>query len=162
MFTLHGRWIVVVGLIGLGAWVGPLFAADRHVGYYYPPPLSSERYEGRVQTIPETNRRRRIGFITQLMNQMMESPYPPEFAMFAKGADAEKLIITSLRAGSLDTIYRMRGLLAILTARARVTPIFRQYELEDVLTYLDLLKMLGFTQLTVTDGDRFAHQFHID
>ncbi|MCH9675910.1 MAG: molybdopterin-guanine dinucleotide biosynthesis protein A [Gammaproteobacteria bacterium] len=137
-------------------------AADRHAGYYYPPAHSNERYTGRVQTLPETNRRRRVGFITQMMNQLMESPFPPQFAVFAKGAEAEKVIISAVADGSYNTVYRMRALLAILTARARVTPIFRQYELEDVLTFLDLLKMLGFTQLTVTDGDRFSHQIFID
>lgn len=27
--------------------------------------------------------------------------------------------------------------------------------------FLDLLKLMGFELLTVTDGDRFAHQIHI-
>ena len=56
---------------------------------------------------------------------------------------------------------RMRALLAQLTARARQTPLFVQYRVEDRFTFLDLLKLLGFEQLTVTDGDTFAHQIEI-
>ena len=59
------------------------------------------------------------------------------------------------------TYRRPRGLLALLTARSRATPVFQEYEVEDIYTFLDLLKLLGFTQLTVTDGDQFAHRIYI-
>ena len=67
-----------------------------------------------------------------------------------------------MRDDTYNTLYRMRALLAMLTARARTTPIFREYQVEDVFTFLDLLKLLGFRQITVTDGDRFAHQIRIE
>lgn len=136
-------------------------ADDRHAGYYYPIPATSEVYSARAVTLPDTNRKRRILFVTELTNQMLGASYPPPVAIFAKGEEAEKLIITSLYADSFDTVYRMRGLLAMLSARARTTPLFREYEVEDVFTFFDLLKLLGFRQLTVTDGDRFAHQIEI-
>ena len=93
---------------------------------------------------------------------MMNNPYPPPFAVFAKGAEAEKMIITSLYADGYNTLFRMRGLLALLSARARSTPIFTEYQVEDLFTFLDLLKLLGFKQLTVTDGDVFAHQIRVE
>lgn len=141
---------------------GPVAAEDRHAGYYYPEPASRESYEARAATLPDASRKRRILFVTELTNQMMNNPYPPPFAVFAKGAEAEKMIITSLYAGSYDTLYRMRGLLALLSARARSTPIFTEYQVEDLFTFLDLLKLLGFEQLTVTDGDVFAHQIRVE
>lgn len=149
--------------LALGAWLlaasGPAPAsADRHAGYYYPQPASREVYEARAATLADASRKRRILFVTELTNQMMNNPYPPPFAVFAKGAQAEKMIITSLYAGGYDTLYRMRALLALLSARARSTPVFTDYQVEDLFTFLDLLKLLGFEQLTVTDGDRFAHQ----
>jgi len=153
-------WVLAWGLGVL--W--PLAAAeasDRHVGYYYPFPATNETYEARAEILPDSNRARRIGFVTELTNQMMASSYPPPFALFAKGTEAEKLILTGLHEGGFNTLYRMRGLLALLTARARTTPIFREYQVEDLFTFLDLLKLLGFEQLTVTDGDRFAHQILI-
>ena len=92
---------------------------------------------------------------------MRERPYPPTFAVFPKGSQAQKLIIVSNLAGRLNTVYRARALLATLTSVARTTPIFREYAVEDIFTFLDLLKMLGFTQVTVSDGDSFAHQIKL-
>ena len=134
---------------------------DRHAGYYYPIPATSEVYSARAVTLPDSSRKRRILFVTELTNQMLNNAYPPPVAVFAKGAEAEKMIITALYDDGYNTVYRMRGLLAMLSARARTTPIFREYEVEDVFTFFDLLKLLGFEQLTVTDGDRFAHQIEI-
>ena len=139
-----------------------VWALERHAGYYFPIPATSEIYKARAKAFDDSNRKRRIFFITELTNQMMKNPYPPPFAIFPKGEHAEKLIITSLYDNSYNTLYRMRGLLAMLTTRSRATPIFQEYEVEDVFTFLDLLKLLGFKRLTVTDGDRFAHRIHIE
>ena len=137
-------------------------AADRHAGYYYPIPATTEVYTARAATLPEVNRKRRILFVTELTNQMLSGRYPPQFAIFAKGEHAQKIIIPGLYDGGYNTMYRMRGLLAMLTAQARTTPIFREYEVEEVFTFFDLLKLLGFERLTVTDGDRFAHRIDIE
>ena len=160
-FCSHG-WLV--GLMAACAAMASSTASagDRHVGYYYPEPATSEIYEARAATLPDASRKRRILFVTELTNQMMNNPYPPPFAVFAKGAEAEKMIITSLYADGYNTLYRMRGLLALLSARARSTPIFTKYQVEDLFTFLDLLKLLGFKQVTVTDGDVFAHQIRVE
>lgn len=150
-------------LVALTAgWPAGTLADDRHAGYYYPIPSTSETYEARAETFADSDRKRRVYFVTEMTNQMMKNPYPPPFALFAKGDDAEKLIITALYDNSYNTLYRMRGLLAILTARSRATPIFEQFEVQDVFTFLDLLKLLGFRQLTVTDGGSFAHRIYIE
>jgi len=154
--------VLLAALAGFAlAAPAPLPGDDRHAGYYYPPPQSSEEYRARAATLPDASRKRRILFATELTNQMMANPYPPPFAVFTKGAEAEKMIITSLYRDGYDTLYRMRGLLAMLSARARSTPIFTEYQAEDLFTFLDLLALLGFELLTVTDGDRFAHQIRI-
>jgi len=145
-----------------GALSAPAAAGDRHAGYYYPIPATSETYQARAETLEGADRKRRILFVTELTNQMLANDYPPPFALFAKGAEAEKMIITSLYDNGYNTLYRMRGLLAMLSARARVTPIFRELQVEDKFTFFDLLKLLGFEQLTVTDGERFAHQVFIE
>jgi hypothetical protein len=132
---------------------------DRHEGYYYPPLQSPpEIYKARAVTLAEASRARRIAFVTELTNQMMRNPYPPPFAIFAKGDDAEKIIIVGLFEGGYNTIYRARGLLAMLTARARMTPIFRKHQVEDVFTFFDFLKLQGFQRLTITDGKSYSHQ----
>ena len=78
--------------------------------------------------------------------------------MFAKGLQAQKLIIVSNYAGQLDTIYRVRAMLANLTSTARTLPIFLGFSVEDKLNFFDLGKMLGFKRITISDGDKFAHQ----
>ena len=89
-------------------------------------------------------------------------PYPPQYAIFAKGGEADKLIIVGLNDGYLDTIYRVRALLALLTAQGRGTKLFRELGVETYFTFLDFAKLFGFKSVTVTDGDRFAHQVTID
>jgi hypothetical protein len=147
-----------VALFGLALVVlcalGPARAEERHAGYYYPPPKTQK-------TLPDSDRKRRLGFVTAMTAQMLSNPYPPPFAIFAKGDDAEKLIIVGLYENSYNTLYRMRGLLAMLTASARMTPFFNEVGVEDYFTFFDLAKLLGFTQITVSDGRDFAHRIDI-
>jgi hypothetical protein len=49
-----------------------------------------------------------------------------------------------------------------LTAVARVTQFFRHNSIAEYATFLDFLKLLGFKQLTITDGVAFAHQIKIE
>ncbi len=141
--------------------VGPARAEERHAGYYYPAPKTHETYVARAQTLPDADRKRRLGFVTAMTAQMMANPYPPPFAIFAKGDDAEKLIIVSLYENSYNTLYRMRALLAMLTAGARMTPFFNEAGVEDYFTFFDLAKILGYTQITVSDGRNFAHRINL-
>ncbi|MDA0703779.1 MAG: molybdopterin-guanine dinucleotide biosynthesis protein A [Proteobacteria bacterium] len=138
-------------------------AADRHAGYYYPEPQSTETYKARAQVQADSTRVTRIGFVTELSNQMMRgNPYPPPFHIFAKGDEGDKMIIVSSGPGLYDTLYRMRGLLAALTANARSTPFFQEHGVEDFFTFFDLARLLGFKQITVSGGDKFAHQITLE
>jgi len=65
---------IVVGVAGL--WSDSVTAADRHVDYYYPEPTSREVYDARVPTLHDSDRLRRIGFVTVLTAQMLKNPYP--------------------------------------------------------------------------------------
>ncbi len=152
------------------AWPGPLLAQDsqdevgedRHAGYYYPVPASREVYRARSQRLPVAGRKLRIGFVTGVTTEMAKLSYAPPYAIFAKGGEAEKLIIVALADGPLDTLYRARGVLANLTAMARLLPIFRNLGVQDSFTFFDLAKMLGFAQITVSDGRSFAHRIVIE
>lgn len=157
----RGRVGAILALVLLSA-AAPADADDRHVGYYYPPPQSTETYPARVETLPDSDRSRRVGFIVQLTRQMLERPYPPDYAIFAKGEEAEKMLIVALRDDVIDNIYRARALLAMLTGVARATPLFHQYGAAEYLTFFDLLAILGFAQLTVSDGESFTHQVMIE
>ena len=152
-----GAWMV-----GVLAAAGAAAADDRHEGYYYPELTSTEVYQARSFTIPESNRKARVAFVTGITNEQNKAPYPPQAAIFAKGSEAEKLIIVALEDGRIDTIYRARAIFAQMTAVARLLPVFSQLGVEDYFTFFNLLKMLGFTQLTITDGHTYAHQVTIE
>lgn len=144
---------VVVALVG-----APAAAQDRHAGYYYPQPQSSETYYPRATPLPEASRDRRLGFVTGITQGQQNAPYPLTHVVFAKGVEAEKLIIVALQDGYFDTIYRARAYLAAMTASARTTPIFGDLQVETSYTFFDLAVLLGFEQITISDGKGFAHQ----
>ncbi|MBV6632699.1 MAG: molybdopterin-guanine dinucleotide biosynthesis protein A [Alphaproteobacteria bacterium] len=128
----------------------------RHAGYYYPEPDEVEAYKPRSRVMPDSSRERRIGFTTVLATQLLKEGQP-RLAIFAKGAEAEKLIIVGLEDGFLSTIYRVRAMLAMMTAAARSTPMLQEMAVADIFTFLDVLNLLGFDQITISDGDEFAH-----
>ena len=156
---LSVTFLLLAGLAGMAQ--AQTTGYDRHQGYYYPAPQTVETYVARVKELPEAERRRRIAFVIGVTGQAMRSPFPPQYAIFAKGDQAEKLIIVGLDDGRFNTIYRMRALLAMLTSMARTTPVFRDTAVSDELTFLDMLKMMGFKRLTVTDGATISHQINI-
>jgi hypothetical protein len=135
---------------------------DHHEGYYYPKPSSIEHYPARVYTLQESNRVRRQAFVIGLTKQLVTGQYAPSYAIFTKGNASDKLIVVALADGHLNTIYRARALLATFTSVARATSFFQQHTQPDESTFLDLLKLLGFKQVTISDGRDFAHQIVID
>jgi hypothetical protein len=151
--------IAIAAVLGaLVSLAGPAFADDRHAGYYYPQPQSTEVYYPRATPLPEANRDRRLGFVTGTTTAQLRAPYPPTHVLYAKGAESEKLVIVALQDGYIDTIYRARALLAAMTAQARATPIFTELEAESTYTFFDMAVLLGFKQITISDGQSFAHQ----
>lgn len=154
------RFLALAALVALFPSVSQ--SSDRHAEYYYPTPQSEETYKARARTLDESGRRSRIAFVTGLTNRMLENPYPPEFAIFAKGTEAQKLIIVAVKGDTYNTLFRMRALLATLTAVARVTPLFKEGAVQDFFTFFDLCKMLGFERITVSDGRDFAHRINIE
>ncbi len=159
------RLILSVLFVSMGFLAAPpVFGqttTDRHAGYYYPPPKEIETYRSKARKLAGMTRRRRIAFIVAMANGIQARPYPPHISVFVKGTRAQKMIITGTQDGRLDTIYRVRGLLARMTSAARATPIFRKFQVDDLLNFLDLLKMLGFEQITVSNGRDFTHQILI-
>jgi hypothetical protein len=154
--------LVLVGAIMLGG--GELRADDddRHAGYYYPDNVTHETYKARASKAPSSSRQTRIAFVTGVTAQQVQAPYPPLTAMFAKGTEADKLILVSLQEGRMDTLFRARAVLAMLTATARTTPVFAEIDTDLDYTFLDLLKILGFVQITVSDGRTYSHQIKIE
>lgn len=153
---------LLAGLL-LFATADPVRAQDRHDNYYYPEVTSSEVYQARAQVLPNADRTMRVGFIVaQTTGQVQGRPYPPRFAMFAKGEQAEKMIIIGLDDTSFATLFRARAVLAQMTSISRGTELFRSFAVEDYFTFFDLARMLGFTQITVSDGETYAHRVDLE
>ncbi|KLN59327.1 molybdopterin-guanine dinucleotide biosynthesis protein A [Kiloniella spongiae] len=156
---MRSLFFVVLTVIGYSSvFSTSLHAADRHAGYYYPEPVYREIYKARAKQIATSNRKTRIAFVTSITQQSMQREFSPTAAIFAKGNDAEKLIIVGLEDGRLDTIYRARAIFANMTAGARTLPVFQELGVEDVFTFFDLAALMGFTQITITNGRNFTHQ----
>ena len=136
--------------------------AERDAGYYYPPPQTREDYRSVATTLADSTRERRIGFVTGMTQEMLNNHFAPQFIMFAKGDEANKLIIVSVQDGAYDTLYRARALFAMLSAIARLTPYFKENAVSAVFNFFDLCKLLGFTEVTWSDGKALAHQVKIE
>ena len=131
---------------------------ERQPNYYYPQPQTREVYVSQATILSDSDRDRRIGFVIGLTQQMLANPYPPSVAIFAKGDNAERLIVVSLLDGSYNTLYRARAFFATLTAVARTTPFFRDNAVDDLFNFFDLCKLLGFKEIIWSDGRELAHQ----
>lgn len=131
---------------------------DRHAGYYYPKDVTVEEYVARAKALPAMDRKARIEFTNQLNLQVLAKPYPPPFVLYSKGDQAEKAILVATADDFVGTLYRMRAFLALMTTLARQTDLFKEYKVDDLFTFFDQLKLLGFEQLTVSDGKNYAHQ----
>src|SRR4029079_9487476 len=125
-------------------------------------PNSTEIYESSMQTIDGVDRAQRAQFVTVVSQGTIQSSYRMPHAVFVKGEEAEKLIIVGLAPGEFGTIYRMRALLANMTTMSRMSPFFQERTVAEDATFFDLLKLLGFTSVTITDGDKLTHQVTIE
>jgi hypothetical protein len=131
---------------------------DRYIGYYYPKPTSTETFESTMQTIQGAERAQRIQFVTVVSQGTIQSAYRVPYAVFAKGEKADHMIIVGMQQGELNTIYRMRALLANMTTMSRLSPFFQERTVAEDATFFDLLKLLGFRILTITDGEKLTHE----
>jgi hypothetical protein len=134
---------------------------DRYVGYYYPKPTSTEVFESQMQTIATMDRTQRIQFVTIVSQGTIQAAYRVPYAVFAKGDKGDKMVIVGMQAGELNTVYRMRALLANLTTMSRLSPFFQEKTVAEDATFFDLLKLLGFQSVTITDGEKTTHQVTI-
>jgi hypothetical protein len=151
------RALLVALALALAAPALP--AAGLEPGYYYPEVGSEEVFERDIAGTPASaDRAVRVAFITQVTKAQLAAPESPRFAIFAKGGEAEHMIIVALDDEVFRTLYRARAVLAQLTANARGTEFFVQNEIASRATWFDLAKMLGFEDLVVSDGATWSHR----
>ena len=134
---------------------------DRYIGYYYPKPTATETFESTMQTIAGAERAQRVQFVTVVSQGTIQSAYRVPYAVFAKGEKGDRLIIVGMQQGELNTVYRMRALLANMTTMSRLSPFFQERTVAEDATFFDLLKLLGFREVTITDGEKTTLQVTI-
>ncbi len=155
---IRGMFLVLALLMATPVMAQP---ADRLEGYYYPKVSSRETYVARARVMEGSDRARRLGFVSAITAQLADQAYAPSYAIFAKGGEAERMIIVAYGDGQLNTIYRARALFAAMSGVARLSPLFQELQVEELFTFFDLCRMLGFTSITVSDGEKFAHQIQL-
>lgn len=131
---------------------------DRYVGYYYPRTTSQETYEARAEVAESASREARLAFLAAMARGQLQQPYAPTYSVFAKGDDADRMIIVGLGEHTFQNIYQARAQLALMTNVARTTDLFQQMAVDDLFTYFDLAKLLGFKSIVISDGNSFTHR----
>lgn len=140
------------------ALAGAAAADDKYVGYYYPEVATEETFDRQISNVPPAGKDLRVGFVTAVTKAQLEAPESPRFVLFEKGAQGDQLIIVALDDQIFKTRYRARAVLAQLTSNIRGTEFFRQQNLQVAGTFFDMLQMLQFESLVITDGKQWAHR----
>ena len=133
-------------------------AQERYEGYYYPEVTSQEQFSRVIRQGPASNKGVRVEFVTNLTAAQLAAPESPRFVFFAKGADARHLNIIALDDEVFATIYRARAVMAQMTSNMRSNEFFRSQGLEYVATFYDLLQIMEFDTLVISDGETWSHQ----
>lgn len=137
-------------------------AGDRYVGYYYPPVTSGETFERVVRSVPGVGRNVRVDFVNKLTAAQLATPESPRFVFFTKGEKADKLILVALDDEVFSTLFRARALMAQLTVSVRSGGFFRAQELQSVVTFYDMLQLLQFDTLVISDGEEWSHKIDFE
>jgi len=145
--------IAAIIAVSLG---GTAMAAGKD-SYYYPPVTSEEVFVRDLAVAPPAGRAVRVGFTTQITKAQLAAPESPRFVIFAKGDEAQHMIIIALDDQVFKTIYRARAVLAQLTSSARGADFFVN-KIQDHATWFDLAKLLGFEDMVISDGATWSHR----
>lgn len=134
--------------------------ADKQEGYYYPPITSEEEFARFIVAAPPSNRNIRVGFVTTVTKAQLAAPESPRFVMFAKGADARRLIMVALDDEIFKTLFRARAIMAQLSSNLRGTQFFEEQGLTSAGTFFDMLQILDFESVTISDGETWSHRVY--
>ncbi|UWR23387.1 hypothetical protein [Sulfitobacter sp. S190] len=133
-------------------------AEDKYVGYYYPEVTSEEVFDRVIRSGNAGSKAVRVDFVNVLTSSQLQAPSTPRFVFFAKGNNAETLVLTALDDDVFSSIYRARAVMAQLTVNVRQGGFFQQQQLQYVATFYDLLQLMQFDELMITDGETWTHR----
>lgn len=127
-------------------------------GYYYPQITSSEEFDRILVPTPDPSKDVRIDFVNSITKANVDSQSAPQFVFFAKGEFAQKLYIIAVNDDVFKTIYRARAVLARTTSILRSGNFLANLNLQNTGTFFDLLQMMHFKTLVLSDGETWAHK----
>lgn len=133
-------------------------ADDRYVGYYYPPITSEESFTRVIASAPPVTPEIRVNFITSITKAQLAAPEAPRFVLFEKGGESRKLMMIALDDQVFRTLFRARALLSQLTSNMRGTEFFRSQNLNVDGTLYDMLMIMEFESLVISDGASWSHR----
>ena len=148
----------LVATLAFALFASAAWAQDKYVDYYYPAITSTEVFDRVVRQAPLAGKAVRVEFVNNLTTAQLRGPKSPGYIMFAKGDDAKHLIIVAQNDDVFKTLYRARATMAQLTSNVRSGGFFRQQELQLVATFYDLLQLMQFDTLVLTDGENWSHK----
>ncbi|HUS52954.1 MAG TPA: hypothetical protein VMY41_02985, partial [Thermohalobaculum sp.] len=99
--------ILVIGIAGSAFAEGD--------SYYYPPISSEEVFSRDLGAAPPAKRAVRVSFTTEITKAQLAAPETPRFVIFAKGDEAQHMIVVALDDQIFKTLFRARAVLAQLT-----------------------------------------------
>ena len=135
---------------------------DLSVGYYYPEITSQETFTRNLDIEFNASAELRSRFITTITKSRFESPENPNYVVFAKGGRSQKLVIVALDDDVFKTLYRARAVLAQLTSNLRAGLFKDDPVLRVAGTFYDLLQIMEFETLVVTDGETWSHKVYFE
>lgn len=135
---------------------------DRYAGYYYPEVSTEETFSRVIAKGHDTSRDVRVNFVTAITKAQLDAPESPRFVIFEKGAESEQLIIIALDDEVFRTLFRARALMAQLSSNMRGTEFFRKQKLDLEGTLFDMVQVMGFKSLVISDGATWAHRVHFE
>lgn len=133
-------------------------AEEKYVGYYYPEITSEETFARVITPGPTPTPEVRADFVTSITKAQLAAPESPRFVIFEKGDASEHLVIVALDDDVFSTLYRARALMAQLTSNFRGTEFFRTQGLAAAGTFYDMIQLLQFETLVISDGETWSHQ----
>ena len=150
--------LLLAALLALGPLASA--AADSQEGYYSPPVTSEEEFDREMIDGPASDPLTRETFVTMVTTAQLAAPANPRFAIFAKGEGSRRLIMVGLDDGGFKTLYRARAILAQMTYSLRNSPFFKDQGIEATATLFDVLQLMDFESLTLTDGETWSHRVY--
>ena len=130
--------------------------------YYHPPVTSEETFARDLIEGPRAGKAEREGFVTVVTRAQLDAPANPTFSLFAKGGASRRLYMIALSDDEFRSLFRARAVLAQLTYNLRATPFFRERGIAADATFFDVLQLLGFESLVVSDGLDWAHRINFE